>query len=165
MLTDAEIAEIAQGLLDRSLPPPRWTHQAHFAAAVWLLRHGGDFDMAAIIRDYNAATGTPNTDSSGYHHSITFASLAAARAALKASPAAPLADVLAGLMAGPLLSVQVGMGEQILILTFVVVVIGGLGSLRGAILGAIGVSGAPGGDADDACAKAGIAAIHDKIDF
>jgi hypothetical protein len=101
MLTDAEIAEIAQGLLDRSLPPPRWTHEAHFAAAVWLLRHGGDFDMAAIIRDYNAATGTPNTDSSGYHHSITFASLAAARAALKASPAAPLADVLAGLMAGP----------------------------------------------------------------
>lgn len=101
MLTDAEIAEIAQGLLDRSLPPPRWTHQAHFAAAVWLLRHGGDFDMAAIIRDYNAATGTPNTDSSGYHHSITFASLAAARAALKASPAAPLADVLAALMAGP----------------------------------------------------------------
>ena len=36
---------------------------------------------------------------------------------------------------------------------------------EGAILGAIGVSGAPGGDADDACAKAGIAAIHDKIDF
>jgi hypothetical protein len=101
MLTDAEIAEIAQGLLDRSLPPSRWTHQAHFAAALWLLRQGGDFDMAAIIRDYNAATGTPNTDSSGYHHSITLASLAAARAALKASPAAPLSDVLAGLMAGP----------------------------------------------------------------
>ena len=35
----------------------------------------------------------------------------------------------------------------------------------GGILGAIGVSGAPGGDADDACAKAGIAAIQDKIDF
>ena len=35
---------------------------------------------------------------------------------------------LAGLMAGPLLAVQVGMGEQILILTFVVVVIGGVGS-------------------------------------
>jgi branched-chain amino acid transport system permease protein len=43
----------------------------------------------------------------------------------------------AGLMAGPLLSVQVGMGEQILILTFVVVVIGGLGSIRGAFYGAL----------------------------
>jgi branched-chain amino acid transport system permease protein len=44
---------------------------------------------------------------------------------------------LAGLMAGPLLAVQVGMGEQILILTFVVVVIGGLGSVRGAFYGAL----------------------------
>ena len=44
---------------------------------------------------------------------------------------------LAGLMAGPLLAVQVGMGEQILILTFVVVVIGGVGSVRGAFFGAL----------------------------
>ena len=44
---------------------------------------------------------------------------------------------LAGIMAGPLTSVQVGMGEQILILTFVVVVIGGIGSVRGAVFGAM----------------------------
>ncbi len=44
---------------------------------------------------------------------------------------------LAGLMAGPVYTVQVGMGEQILILTFVVVVIGGLGSIRGAFLAAM----------------------------
>jgi uncharacterized protein GlcG (DUF336 family) len=35
----------------------------------------------------------------------------------------------------------------------------------GSMVGAIGVSGAPGGEADDACAKAGIAAIQDKLDF
>jgi uncharacterized protein GlcG (DUF336 family) len=35
----------------------------------------------------------------------------------------------------------------------------------GSLLGAVGVSGAPGGDADEACARAGIAAIHDKLDF
>jgi branched-chain amino acid transport system permease protein len=44
---------------------------------------------------------------------------------------------LAGLMTAPLLAVQVGMGEQILILTFVVVVIGGVGSVRGAFFGAL----------------------------
>lgn len=44
---------------------------------------------------------------------------------------------LAGVMAGPLTAVQVGMGEQILILTFVVVVIGGVGSVRGALFGAL----------------------------
>ena len=35
----------------------------------------------------------------------------------------------------------------------------------GSGLGAIGVSGAPGGEADDGCAKAGITAIRDSIDF
>ena len=35
----------------------------------------------------------------------------------------------------------------------------------GSALGAIGVSGAPGGDADEACAKAGIKAIADAIEF
>jgi len=36
---------------------------------------------------------------------------------------------------------------------------------KGSLLGAIGVSGAPGGDADDACAAAGIRAIADAIEF
>lgn len=44
---------------------------------------------------------------------------------------------LAGVMAGPILSVESGMGESILILTFVVIVIGGIGSVRGAVIGAI----------------------------
>jgi uncharacterized protein GlcG (DUF336 family) len=35
----------------------------------------------------------------------------------------------------------------------------------GSIVGGIGVSGAPTGDADDDCAKAGIAAIKDDLDF
>lgn len=34
---------------------------------------------------------------------------------------------------------------------------------KGSLVGGIAVSGAPNGDADDACAKAGIAAIHDAI--
>ncbi len=44
---------------------------------------------------------------------------------------------LAGLLTGPLLSVQVGMGDRILITTFVVIVIGGVGSVRGALVGAM----------------------------
>lgn len=49
---------------------------------------------------------------------------------------AALCAVAGGLL-GPLLSVQVGMGESILILAFVVIVIGGIGSVRGALLGAL----------------------------
>ncbi|MDF2115318.1 branched-chain amino acid ABC transporter permease [Roseiarcaceae bacterium H3SJ34-1] len=44
---------------------------------------------------------------------------------------------LAGIMTGPISAVQVGMGEQVLILTFVVIVIGGVGSIRGAFVGAL----------------------------
>ncbi len=44
---------------------------------------------------------------------------------------------LAGALVGPLQSVQVGMGEPVLILAFVVIVIGGIGSIKGAFIGAI----------------------------
>jgi branched-chain amino acid transport system permease protein len=49
---------------------------------------------------------------------------------------AALAGV-AGALLGPLLAVQVGMGENILILAFVVITIGGIGSIRGALLGSL----------------------------
>jgi branched-chain amino acid transport system permease protein len=44
---------------------------------------------------------------------------------------------LAGALVGPIQSIQVGMGEPVLILAFVVIVIGGLGSIKGALLGAL----------------------------
>jgi branched-chain amino acid transport system permease protein len=44
---------------------------------------------------------------------------------------------LAGLLAGPIYTAQPGMGELILIQVFVVIVIGGIGSIRGALFGAI----------------------------
>ena len=44
---------------------------------------------------------------------------------------------LAGAMAGPILSVQSGMGEPVLIVTLVVIVIGGIGSIRGALYAAL----------------------------
>ncbi len=43
----------------------------------------------------------------------------------------------AGMMAGPIISVETGMGESILILTLVVIVIGGIGSVRGAFVAAL----------------------------
>ncbi|MEG1968851.1 MAG: heme-binding protein [Burkholderiaceae bacterium] len=48
-----------------------------------------------------------------------------------------------------------------------VVAVGGgvLIDAGGSIVGAIGVSGAPGGAEDEACARAGLAAIRDSIDF
>jgi uncharacterized protein GlcG (DUF336 family) len=47
------------------------------------------------------------------------------------------------------------------------VVIGGglVVEAGGSLVGAVGVSGAPGADADEACAKAGVGAVQGKLDF
>jgi len=86
---DEEIERIGRGLRDRTLPKAEWTHAAHFAAAFWLLRDRGAAalsDMPPLIRAYNEATGVRNTDTSGYHETITVVSLRAARAWLASRP-------------------------------------------------------------------------------
>jgi hypothetical protein len=105
--SDADIDRIGLGVIHRILPKPEWTHAAHFACALWLLRHRPEWRLEArlpeLIRAYNEATGVANTDTEGYHETITQASLAAARALLAAHPAdQPLHQVADALMAGPL---------------------------------------------------------------
>ena len=104
--SEAEIARVGEKFLGRSLPKPEWTHAAHFAVSLWLIRHRPALDLdeklPGLIRAFNEATGTPNTDSGGYHETITRASLAAARAKLTASGTALLHDILDGLLASPL---------------------------------------------------------------
>lgn len=104
--SDDGIERLALGLIDCSLPKPEWTHRAHFAAALWLLAHPGVLaqagGMAPLIRRYNEATGVANTDSAGYHETITQASLRGAAAALAEHAGQSLGEVLDRLMAGPL---------------------------------------------------------------
>jgi len=105
--SDAEIERLAHGLLACSLPKAEWTHAAHFAATLWLMRHRPDLDLPAalpgIIRAYNESVGGRNTDTEGYHETITQASLAAARTFLAGRPdAEPLRATVAALMASPL---------------------------------------------------------------
>lgn len=100
--SDADIEHIARGLIDRTLPKSAWTHAAHFAAALWLLRDRGDaafHAMPPLIRAYNESTGVANTDTGGYHETITVASLRVARAWLGERPGVPLHIALAELLA------------------------------------------------------------------
>jgi hypothetical protein len=102
--SDAEIERIGRGVLERTLPKSEWTHAAHFAAACWILRQpalSAFRDMPGLIRAYNEATGTPNTDSGGYHETITFASLRAASAWLARRPHLSLHEALRELLSSP----------------------------------------------------------------
>ena len=104
--SDAEIAAIGRGVLELSLPKPRWTHAAHFAVALWLMSCRRDLDasraMPGFIRAYNQATGVANTDTDGYHETITQASLRAARGFLLQNPGRRLFETCNALMASPL---------------------------------------------------------------
>ena len=87
---EAEVIRIGEGLLTCTLPRTEWTHAAHFAAALWLMRYRPDLDAAAtmpgLIRAYNQSVGRVNDDTGGYHETITLASLRAARGVLDAYP-------------------------------------------------------------------------------
>ena len=103
--SESEIHRIGLGLIDLSLPKTEWTHAAHFAAALWLLRYRPEWDasrrMPDFIRAYNEATGVANTATSGYHETITLASLGAAAAHAEANPRAAVHELANMLLAGP----------------------------------------------------------------
>jgi hypothetical protein len=73
--SDAEVERIGEGLLACTLPRDDWTHEAHLAATTYLLTRRPDVDvdreLAGIIRRYNESVGGVNSDSEGYHETIT----------------------------------------------------------------------------------------------
>lgn len=97
--SETEIIAIGRGLVDRTLPKINWTHAAHFAAALWLIETNSGSTMPALIRAYNESVGTANTDNSGYHETITQASLRAARTFRIARKHLPLFQICNDLMA------------------------------------------------------------------
>lgn len=103
---EAGVERAGLGLIGASLPKEEWTHAAHFAAVLWLLRRDGHAavarDMPGLIRSYNEHLGGVNSDTEGYHETITQASIAAAANLLALNPDAPLNEVLADLLATPL---------------------------------------------------------------
>jgi hypothetical protein len=105
--SESEIIRIGEGFADCSLPRSEWTHAAHFAAALWLLRTRPELDAAAVlpgmIRAYNDSVGWVNDDSGGYHETITQASLRALKGVLEANPPdMPLFQIVNALMASGL---------------------------------------------------------------
>ena len=106
-MSNEEIERIARGFCTRTLPKEQWTHGAHFATALWLMLRRPDIvperDMPAMIARYNESVGGVNGDLTGYHETITQASLRAARGVLATLPADMTpAQAFSALMATPL---------------------------------------------------------------
>ncbi|MFA6115152.1 MAG: hypothetical protein WC729_14230 [Sphingomonas sp.] len=104
---DAAIRRIGEGLLACALPRAEWTHEAHLAATLWLIRDRPDVDVdvriAGIISRYNESVGGVNDNSQGYHDTITHVFVAGIRLHLAGRAAdEALVDAVNALLASPM---------------------------------------------------------------
>ncbi|MEZ4771868.1 MAG: hypothetical protein R3D00_01720 [Bacteroidia bacterium] len=74
-LSKKEIELFIQQFEAKTLPKPQWTHEAHLVVAVWYSYSYGFSEALRLIRGhiikFNESVGTPNTDTSGYHETMT----------------------------------------------------------------------------------------------
>jgi hypothetical protein len=102
----AAIAAFIEDFEAARLPKVRWTHHAHLLAGLWYVwRHGPEQALPIMrtrIRAHNESVGTANTDSGGYHETLTklyLDGIAVERARL---PGAGFEECLRALVASPL---------------------------------------------------------------
>jgi hypothetical protein len=105
--TDAEIEHLGEGLLACTATREEWTHEAHLAATAYLLLHRLDIDLdeelPGIIRRFNESVGGVNSDSEGYHETITRSFLIGVRLFLdEADTGEPLFKLVNDLLRSPM---------------------------------------------------------------
>lgn len=102
---DASIIHVGEGLLACTLPRETWTHEAHLAACLWIVRNRPEIDaerdLRGIISSYNVAVGGVNDETQGYHETITQVYVAAVRAHLRDVGDTPLYKAVNALLLSP----------------------------------------------------------------
>ena len=105
--TDAEIEHLGEGLLACTATREEWTHEAHLGATTYLLLRRHDIDLDAelpgIIRRFNESVGGVNSDTEGYHETITRTFLSGVRLFLRgADTDRPLHELVNALLVSPM---------------------------------------------------------------
>ena len=103
--TDAEIEHLGEGLLARTATREEWTHEAHLAATTYFLLRRPDIDLdeelPGIIRRFNESVGGTNSDTEGYHETITRTDLHGVRLFISDAAGAPLHELVNDLLLSP----------------------------------------------------------------
>jgi hypothetical protein len=107
LLSLPHIEDIAARFGVAAIPATDWTHETHLVIGAWhVARFGPDAALERLragIRALNAAHGTVNSDTRGYHETITRAYVRLIAGFLRARPPAePLDDSVAALLGSPL---------------------------------------------------------------
>ena len=101
----AAVRRIGEGLLALTLPRPDWTHEAHLAACAWIVLERPDIvadrDLPDLIRRYNESVGGVNSDSEGYHETITQLFIRTLRGCLAGSEGEGLATRVNAVLQAP----------------------------------------------------------------
>jgi hypothetical protein len=75
LIHDKEVVALVNGFKARTLPPTRWTHQAHLITGLWFHYHYSEMEAICYLRSgiiaYNISTGGENTPEKGYHETLT----------------------------------------------------------------------------------------------
>jgi len=105
--SDADVVHVGEGFLARVLPREEWTHEAHLATTTYLLlRHPEidvDRELPDLIRRYNESVGGVNSDTEGYHETITRVFLHGVRLFLReADTNDPLHELVNELLLSPM---------------------------------------------------------------
>ena len=102
----SDVAAFIDEFEGRRLPKARWTHEGHLVAGLWFVWHFGAAQalqkLRVRIRDHNTSVGTPNTDSSGYHETITRLYVEGIDHFCSANRDRPLEEVLVELLSSPM---------------------------------------------------------------
>jgi hypothetical protein len=105
--SDASVAHIGEGFLARTLPREEWTHEAHLATTTYLLLKRPEIDLdkelPGLIRRYNESVGGVNSDTEGYHETVTRVFLHGVRMFLaEADPDEALHELVNELLLSPM---------------------------------------------------------------
>ena len=104
--SDAQLDDFVVRFLNRTLPKSEWTHAAHLSVGAWHVHRFGVEEavnrLRQAIRALNESHGTPNTDSGGYHETITRAYALLIAEFLSGQREGTLAQRVGALLASPL---------------------------------------------------------------
>ena len=104
--SDTELDRLVTQFRAATLPAAEWSHRAHLAVGTWHVYHHGANDALDLVRagilKLNEQHGTPNTDTRGYHETITRAYLLLIGGLLGRSPRTTAADAVSCVLQDPI---------------------------------------------------------------
>jgi hypothetical protein len=96
--SEAEILDLVDGFRNKKLDISQWTHEAHLAVGVWFLMNYDRFEATCLLKsgimELNISLGNKNTQSAGYHETITLLWIWVIDKYLKANDGLSLLDMV-----------------------------------------------------------------------